>query len=179
MSGRGSPGFLSVRAAGQTGYAYRCELARAAANCNPDCNPGGIGRCASAAGFRGAFASPLRFSTDGLTWLALARLGQERAAEVVGGRLGQLTRSAGACRRRLRPTTLLYSCAALRPAQRSSRIARHRHARPDTGPDRQICVDHSGFAGPSPASRRIPAGLHVSACGPGANGSRRQGPPTA
>jgi hypothetical protein len=78
LSGRGSQWFAGVRAAGQTACAYRCELTRAAANCNPDCNPGGIGRCASAAGFRGAFASPLRFSTDGLTWLAPPRLGQEK-----------------------------------------------------------------------------------------------------
>src|SRR5215471_20432638 len=39
LSGRGSPGFLSVRAAGQTAYAYPCELGRTAANCNPNCNP--------------------------------------------------------------------------------------------------------------------------------------------
>ena len=31
--------FLSVRAAGQTAYAYLCELGRTAANCNPSCDP--------------------------------------------------------------------------------------------------------------------------------------------
>jgi len=39
LSGRGSPGFLSVRAAGQTAFAYPRELGRTAANCNPNCNP--------------------------------------------------------------------------------------------------------------------------------------------
>ena len=31
--------YLSVRAAGQTAYAYLCELGRTAANCNPSCDP--------------------------------------------------------------------------------------------------------------------------------------------
>ena len=35
--------------------------------------------------------------------------------EVVGGLWGQVTRSAGACRRRSRPTALRYSCSVQRP----------------------------------------------------------------
>jgi hypothetical protein len=45
LSGMGSAGFISVRAAGQTARAYGPELFRTAVNCNPNCNPG---RCSEA-----------------------------------------------------------------------------------------------------------------------------------
>jgi hypothetical protein len=39
FSGASSPGFISVRAAGQTAYAYPGELGWTLVNCNPNCNP--------------------------------------------------------------------------------------------------------------------------------------------
>ena len=41
LSGRGSGGFAVVHVTGQAVYAYPLEPGRTAANCNPDCNPGG------------------------------------------------------------------------------------------------------------------------------------------
>jgi hypothetical protein len=42
LSERGSGGFAVVHVTGQAVYAYPREPGRTAANCNPDCNPGGL-----------------------------------------------------------------------------------------------------------------------------------------